>query len=87
VPNGPRGQDLTQDHAADPGEPFPLAEQVTEKLQAEKVGLRRAFGRLLLEDKANAQQHGCHQRNRVVHGANLPAEREITYAGRGQLPG
>jgi hypothetical protein len=82
VTEGPRGEDLARDHAPDPGQPFPLFEQVEEQARAKKVGLRRGLGGLLLQNEADAQQHGCYQRDRVVHGANLPAQRENTCTSR-----
>ena len=82
VAEGPRREDLAPDHAADPGQPSPLLEQVEEQPRAEKVGLRRGLGGLLLQNEADAQQHGCYQRDRVVHGANLPARRENTCTSR-----
>jgi hypothetical protein len=74
VPDGPRRAELPGDHHGDAGEPAWTVQQLGDQPQAQEVGLRRLLGGLLLEDKADPEQHRCCQRDhdvRYVHIARL----------------
>jgi hypothetical protein len=74
VPDGPRRAELPGDHHGDAGEPARTVQQLGDQPQAQEVGLRRLLGGVLLEDKADPEQHRCCQRDhdvRYVHIARL----------------
>ena len=59
MPDDQGAQQLARDHDAQAGQPAWLPQQVGYQPQAQEIGLRHPLGRVLLEDKTGAQQHGC----------------------------